>query len=79
MTHDDAELVQLRLIDDFLEEEGDYPVADDGFDEEVECAIIAVENSRLRDIHLAIDLRSSDEWVVSLRHARLRARKPVTS
>ena len=77
MTHDDAELAQLRLIDHFLEREGDDPVADDGFDNEVDRAIVAVENSKLRDIRLALDRRNSDAWVVSLDHARLRARKPV--
>jgi hypothetical protein len=77
VTHDDAELAQLRLIDHFLEGEGDDSVADDGFDNEVERAIVALENSKLRDIRLALDRRDSDACVVSLRHARLRARKPV--
>lgn len=77
MTHDDAELAQLRLIDHFLEGEGDDSVADDGFDNEVERAIVALGNSKLRDIRLALDRRNSATCVVSLRHARLRARKPV--
>jgi hypothetical protein len=77
VTHDDAELAQLRLIDHFLEGEGDDPVAGDGFDNEVDRAILAGGNSKLRDIRLALDRRNSDAWVVSLDHARLRARRPV--
>jgi len=77
--HDDAELAQLRLIDHFLEGEGDDPAADDGFDNEVERAIVAVGNSKLRDIRLALDCEEKDEWVVSLRHAHLRTRRPATS
>lgn len=63
MTHDDAELAQLRLIDHFLEGEGDDPVAGDGFDNEVDRAILAGGNSKLRDIRLALDRRNSDAWV----------------
>ena len=78
MTHTETELAQLRLIDDFIEWEGDHPVADDAFDDEVEQAIIAARNSRLRDALFALDRERSDAFVVSLRHARLRARTPGT-
>jgi hypothetical protein len=77
VTHYDAELAQLRLIDHFLEGEGDDHVADVGFDNEVDRAIVAVGNSKLHDIRLALDRRNSDARVLSLDYARLRARKPV--
>lgn len=51
----DVELEQLRLIDDFLEDDSDNPLANDAFDAELELAIAAAEKSKLRRIRRFVE------------------------
>ncbi len=65
MTQKDANLEQLRLIDEFLEEEVLNLTGSDAFNAEIRQAITAVEEANLPDIELAFDRERDDAWVES--------------
>lgn len=62
MTQKDAELEQLRLIDDFLQEIIDLSDSD-AFNAEIRQAITAVENALLPDSQSVFDHERDGAWV----------------
>lgn len=62
MTQKDADLEQLRLIDDFLEEIIDLSDSD-AFIAEIRQAITAVENALLPDSQSVFDHERDGAWV----------------
>ncbi|WP_288411451.1 hypothetical protein [uncultured Sphingomonas sp.] len=65
MTQKDMDLEQLRLIDDFLEEDVVDPTNRDAFNAEIRQAITAVEEAGLPDIASTFDRERDDAWVAS--------------
>ena len=65
MTQKDADLEQLRRLDDFLEEEVLDLTGGDAFNAETRQAITAVEEAELPDIASAFDRERDDAWVAS--------------
>ncbi len=63
MTQKDADLEQMRLIDDFLEEEIIDLSDSDAFNAEIRQAITAVENAVLPDSESVFDHERDDAWV----------------
>lgn len=74
----DVELEKLRLIDDFLEDDSDNPLANDAFDTELELAIAAAEKSKLRRIRRFIERDKNVAWKASLSNVRLLFRNSNT-
>ncbi len=63
MTQKDADLEQLRLIDDFLEEEIiDLPDSE-AFNAEIRQAFTAAEEAMLPDSESVFDHERDDAWV----------------
>ncbi len=65
MNQKDADLQQLRLIDDFLEEEVLNLTGNDAFNAEIRQAITAVEEADLPDIASVLYREHDDAWVAS--------------
>lgn len=65
----DVELEKLRLIDDFLEDDSDNPLANDAFDAELELAIAAAEKSKLRRMRRFAERDKDISWKASLSNA----------
>ncbi|MDR6116024.1 MULTISPECIES: hypothetical protein [unclassified Sphingomonas] len=65
MTQKDIDLEQLRLIDDFLEEDVVDSTNSYAFNAEIRQAITAVEEAGLQDIASAFDRERDDAWVAS--------------
>lgn len=65
MNQKDADLEQLRLIDDSLEEEVLSLTGSDALNAEIRQAITAVEEADLPDIASALDREHDDAWVTS--------------
>ncbi len=65
MNQKDADLEQLRLIDDFLEEEVLNLTCSNALNAEILQAITAVEEADLPDIASAHDREHDDAWVTS--------------
>ncbi|WP_347091545.1 hypothetical protein [Sphingomonas parapaucimobilis] len=78
MMPQDVELEKLRLIDDFLEDDSDNPLANDAFDTELELAIAAAEKSKLRRIRRFIERDKNVAWKSSLSNVRLLFRNSNT-
>ncbi len=74
----DVELEKLRLIDDFLEDDSDNPLANDAFDAELELAIAAAEKSKLRRIRRFVERDKNISWKSSLSNVRLLFKKSNT-
>ncbi len=66
----DIELEKLRLIDDFLEDDSDKPLANDTFDAELELAIAAAEKSKLRRMCRFVERDKDISCKSSLSNAR---------
>ena len=66
----DIELEKLRLIDDFLEDDSDNPLANDAFDAELELAIAAAEKSKLRRMRRFVERDKDISWKASLSNTR---------
>lgn len=71
MTQKDADLEQLRLIDDFLEEKMIDLSDSDAFNAEIRQAITAVEVAVLPDSESVSDRERDDAWIASARNGRL--------
>jgi len=67
----DVELEKLWLIDDFLEDDSDKPLANDTFDAELEQAVAAAEKSKLRRIRAVFEREKDVLWKASFHNARL--------
>ncbi len=74
----DVELEKLRLIDDFLEDDSDNPLANDAFDAELELAIAAAEKSKLRRMRRFVERDKDISWKASLSNARFLFEKSNT-
>lgn len=74
----DVELEKLRLIDDFLEDDSDNPLANDAFDTELELAIAAVEKSKLLRIRRFLERDKDAAWNSSLRNVHFLFKKANT-
>lgn len=74
----DVELEKLRLIDDFLEDGSDTPLANYAFDAELELAIAAAEKSKLRRMRRFFERDKDISWKASLNNVRLIFKKSNT-